>query len=55
MTKSRLGLVLHLIFVEDGVQYQITVETHWITVSFKLPHVINLFRQLICLFSSPGK
>ena len=47
MTKSRLGLVLHLIFVEDGVQYQIIVETHWITVSFKLPHVINLFRQLI--------
>ena len=38
---------VRLIFVEDGVQYQIIVETHWITVSFKLPHVINLFRQLI--------
>ena len=47
MTKLRLGVVLHLFFVEDGVPYQVTVDTHWIIVSFKRLHVINLFLQLI--------
>lgn len=47
VTKLRLGVVLHLFFVEDGVPYQVTVDTHWIIVSFERPHVINLFLQLI--------
>ena len=47
VTKLKLGVVLHLFFVEDGVPYQVTVGTHWIIVSFKRLHVINLFLQLI--------